>query len=73
MSDLYHTLETTVESDDVTRVMQLGNLCISFSIKHPGSNIGINLDCSYVRINARCNGAALYALVGVLNQLEVLD
>ena len=57
MSTLYHTLETNVESDDVTRVTHLGNLCISLNIKHPGSNIGVNLDCSYVRINAQCNGA----------------
>ena len=69
MTTLRHEIDTSATDADACAI---NDICATVRAAHPDAMIGVNDDRMFLRIRARCNGAALRDLIIALDQAGFL-
>jgi len=70
MTTLRHEIETNATDVDVDVI---NNICAGVCFTHPDVMIELNSERMFLRIRARCNGAALRDLIVALDKAGFID
>jgi len=72
MTTLFHNIKTaTLERAAVASAID--DICAGVRANHPDAMIELNRERTFLRIRARCNGAAMRDLIVALDQAGFLD
>lgn len=70
MTTLRHEIETSATEADAWAI---NDICATVRATHANAMIGVNDDRVFLRVRARCNGAALRDLILALDTAGFLD